>query len=132
MATQRVLAGISYKDGVDQQTIAFRHGVHRNTVRNWLQRLDDLPDAPLADVVYDSRRSGRPRALEPNEFAMFVDAVTESSSPDHPGHEARWTAERARAFIEAEFGVEYSTRHARRLLSAAKQTTAGNNPDKNA
>ena len=30
--TQRVLAGISYKDGVAQTTIAERYGVHRNTV----------------------------------------------------------------------------------------------------
>jgi uncharacterized protein YjcR len=31
---QRILAGIAYKDGVEQQTIAERHNVHPNTVRN--------------------------------------------------------------------------------------------------
>jgi chromosome segregation and condensation protein ScpB len=30
---QRILAGIAYKDGVEQQTIAERHDVHPNTVR---------------------------------------------------------------------------------------------------
>ena len=61
--TQRVLAGISYKDGVAQTTIAERYGVHRNTVRNWLERLERLADEPFEEVVYDAHRSGREAEL---------------------------------------------------------------------
>lgn len=121
-ATQRLLAGISYKDGVDQQTIAHRHGVHRNTVRNWLQRLDTLPEASLEEAVYDSAHPGRPRALEPSEFEAFVDAVSSPAPVDVGEGDAVWTPERARDFIESTFGVEYSTRHVRRLLSVAGRT----------
>jgi len=58
--TQRVLAGISYKDGVAQTTIAERYGVHRNTVRNWLERLERL--AIVIQIISEDMERGISRS----------------------------------------------------------------------
>ena len=115
---QRVLAGISYKDGVNQKTIAERHGVHPNTVRNWLKRLERLSFEPFEEVVYDDPRPGQSRELAEDEYERFVDVLNES--PEEAGLDARaWTVPLARQYLMDTFDVEYCPRHIRRLMTEA-------------
>lgn len=115
---QRVLAGIAYKDGVEQQTIADRHGVHPNTVRNWLQRLERLEDEPFRDVVYDDPRPGQSRELAEAEHERFREAL--HGPPEAVSLEGRvWTVPLAQRYLDETFDVAYSPRHIRRLLSEA-------------
>lgn len=112
---QRVMAGISYKDGVDQTTIARRYGVHRNTVRNWLRRLERLEEEPYEDVVYDAPRPGRPTALDDEQREHLQETL--SNPPDEAGiDEPEWTPTLVQQYIDETFGVSYHVRHVRRLL----------------
>ena len=115
---QRILAGIACKDGVEQQTIAERHDVHPNTVRNWLTRLERLESEPFEEVVYDAPRPGQSRELSEDEHDRFVEALHDS--PEEVGLDARaWTVPLARQYLEDEFDVEYCRRHVRRLMAEA-------------
>jgi transposase len=87
---QRILAAIAYKDGVEQQTIAERHDVHPNTVRNWLNRLERLESEPFKKVVHDDPHPGQTRNLNEAEPEQFVEVLHES--PQEVGLDARaWT-----------------------------------------
>lgn len=122
---QRVLTGISYKDGVNQGTIARRHDVHPNTVRNWLQRLERLETEPFNDVVYDASRPGQSRRLAEGDYQRFVEALHES--PHKVGIDARaWTVPLVRQYLTDAFDIEYCPRHVRRLMTEAglSHTTA--------
>jgi len=115
---QRVLAAIAYKDGVEQQTIAERHDVHPNTVRNWLIRLERLESEPFEEVVHDGPHPGQSRDLDEAEHEQFVEALHES--PQEVGLDARaWTVPLAKQYLEDEFDIEYCRRHVRRLMSEA-------------
>jgi transposase len=115
---QRVLAGIAYKDGVEQQTIAERHDVHPNTVRNWLIRLERLDSEPFEEVVYDDPRPGQSRELDEAEHDRFIEVLHDS--PEEVGLDTRaWTVPLAQQYLEDEFNIEYCRRHVRRLMSEA-------------
>jgi len=60
---QRILAAISYKDGVTQETLAERHGVSQKTIYSWLQRFttESLDETTIAQAATDDDRPGRPR-----------------------------------------------------------------------
>jgi transposase len=64
-AIQRILAAISYKDGVTQQTLADHHGVSRKTIYSWMDRFsaESLEQTTIARVATDEDRLGRPRRL---------------------------------------------------------------------
>lgn len=87
---QRVLAGIASKDSVNQKKIAEQYGVHPNTVRNWLNRLERLFFEPFESVVYDDPRPGQSRDLDEDEHERFVEALHDT--PEKVGRDARaWT-----------------------------------------
>ena len=116
--TQRVLAGISYKDGVAQTTIAERYGVHRNTVRNWLERLERLADEPFEEVVYDAHRSGREAELTAEQQKQLEETLLQP--PTEAGVDApAWTPALVQQYITNAFAVEYHVRHIRRLMTKA-------------
>ena len=116
--TQRVLAGISYKDGVAQTTIAERYGVHRNTVRNWLERLERLADEPFEEVVYDAHRSGREAELTAEQQKQLEETLLQP--PTEAGVDASaWTPALVQQYVTNAFAVEYHVRHVRRLMTEA-------------
>lgn len=118
-ATLRVVAAIAYKTGLPQTTIAELCGVHRNTVRNWLERLERLETAPLEEVVYDRPRPGRPPELSDRERQRFESALRRP--PHAVGFDGSvWTVALARQYLRDASGVDYSKRHVRRLLDEAE------------
>ena len=59
----------------------------------------------------------QPNSLK-NDYEQFVEAL--HSSPAEVGQNARaWTVSLARQYLKDNFGVEYSRRHVRRLMSEA-------------
>lgn len=114
-ATLRIVVGINYKAGVPQTDLARWYGISRTTVHNWLRRLERLESEPLADVVYDDERPGRPRKLASAEVARLRDVL--AGPPDAVGFdESSWSPELLRTFVRREFDVEYTRRHARTLF----------------
>lgn len=60
ISRERVLAAIGRKQGDLLDTLAERHGVAENTIRNWLDRFEE---EPIDEAPYDEPRGGRPRNL---------------------------------------------------------------------
>jgi transposase len=115
---QRVTIGIHYKEGVSQTTLAERYGVHRNTIGNWLARLERLADEPFEEVVYDAHRSGRPSKLTDEQRYQLEEAL--SQPPTEAGIDApAWTPALAQQYIAETFDAEYHIRHVRRLMEEA-------------
>lgn len=114
-ATLRIVVGLNYKHGVSQTEMAEWYGVSRSTIHNWLTDLEQLNDSPLEDVVCDDDRSGRPQKLDKEQWCCLQQTV--AVSPPSVGYnEPEWSPELLRQYIDDQFDVEYSTRHARTLL----------------
>jgi transposase len=114
--TQRLLAAISYKNGVSQTELAEWNDTGRRTIYNWLMRLDT--DEPLAEAVTDDHRSGRNRKLSEAKLNEFRQTVRES--PQEAGYdEPAWTTKLARHHLKETYDVEYSIPSCRRLLKEA-------------
>jgi transposase len=113
---RRLLAAAIYKEGPSVPQIASWFGVRDATVYNWFDRLES---EPLNRAAEDRSRSGRPAKLSSTEWDRFVAAV--SVPPLEAGyHRGAWSPPIADRFLENEFGVNYSRRHVRRLLNAAR------------
>lgn len=122
-AAIRVMAAITYKevDGLTQREIAEMYGFSTGWVSKWFRRLELLEGRPPEDVVSDRPRSGRPPELTASERRQFENALHEHPRRvgiDAPG----WTVPLAREYLHDTFGVEYSTRHVRRLMLEAGMT----------
>lgn len=116
--TQRLLLAILYKRGPSVPMIADWFDMREDTIYRWLRRMER---EPLLEAVYDDPRPGRPPKLTDAEREAFAAAVRKS--PGDVGREGeRWTPAVARAYLEDEFGVEYSLRHVRRLLEDVGQS----------
>jgi len=118
--TQRLMVAINYleEDEATMAEIAQRYGYTGPWLSRWLDRLERLVDEPFEQVVYDEQRDGRPSELSDDECEQFVEALHES--PDELGLDASaWTVPLARHYLTEEFGVDYSDRHVRRLMSEA-------------
>lgn len=114
--TKRLLAAISYKNGVTQTKLAEWYEVQRRTIYSWLKRLDT--DESLEHAVTDAHRSGRKRKLSESEQTEFEEAVHES--PEKVGFGAPvWTPVLAQRYLEESYDVEYSIPSCRRLLKEA-------------
>ncbi len=70
---QRLLAAISYKNGVTQTELAEWYDVQRRTIYSWLKRLNT--DESLEQAVTDAHRSGRKRKLSEKEQKEFEGTV---------------------------------------------------------
>ncbi len=117
-ATQRVMVGLTYKEGISQAKLAEMYGVTEKTIYNWLCRLDRLADEPFEAVVYDDDRPGRPAKLSNDEREQFEQTL--HHSPTAVGYDAPvWTAALAQEYIESTFGVDYCLRRVRALMSEA-------------
>ena len=113
---RRLLAAAIYKEGPSVPQIATWFGVREATVYDWFDRLEA---EPLDRAAEDRSRSGRPPKLSSTQWDRFVAAV--SVPPLEAGyHREAWTPPIADHFLENEFDVDYSRRHVRRLLNAAR------------
>ena len=118
--TQRLMVAIDYLEEEDatMAETAERYGYTAGWLSRWLDRLERLDDEPFEEVVYDKPRDGRPSKLTDDEYDQFVGALHES--PEAVGFDApAWSVPLARHYLNEEFGVNYSERHVRRLLSEA-------------
>jgi len=122
-AVQRILAAISYKDGVTQQTLADRHGVSRKTVYSWMQRFspETLEETTIAQAAIDEDRPGRPRRLTNTQQNKLEQQLNEP--PTEVGIDApAWTPALLQQHVRDTFDVEYSRPSCRRLLKEAGLT----------
>jgi len=114
--TQRLLAAIAYKNGIEQIELAEWYDVERRTIYSWLKRLDT--DEPLEQAVADAHRSGRKRKLSENQQQEFEQTV--HKPPTEVGIDApAWTPALAQQHLAETYGVEYSLPSCRRLLKEA-------------
>lgn len=115
--TRRLVAALLYACGYSGPEIAAVFDVRAATVYAWLDRFEGTDD--LRWAATDRPRSGRPRRLDPDERAAL--AATLHAPPVACGYSSeRWTPRLVRRFLAEELGVEYSVRHARRLLTEAR------------
>jgi transposase len=119
-ATQRILAAISYKDGVTQQTLAERHGVSRRTIYSWMDRFsaESFETTTIARAATDEDRPGRPRWLsneQQNELEQQLHEPPTEAGIDAPA----WTPALLQQHLRDTFDVEYSRPSCRRLLKEA-------------
>lgn len=119
-AATRLMVALAYKDGVPVTTLSERYGIPASTLYYWLNR---IAEEQIAEAITDEPRPGRPPALDPAQRDAL--AAHLGDSPREQGYEAaEWTAALLRRHIQAEFDVEYSLGHVRRLLRES-DTTAG-------
>lgn len=112
----RLVAAILYKQGPSVPTIAEWFDVRPATVYAWFDRIEAADS--LAVALHDDQRPGRPAKLsaaERDELNELLGQPPESAGYD----EGTWTPKAVSELIHERFGVEYSTRHVRRLLDEA-------------
>lgn len=110
--TQRLMVAILYKKGPSVPMIAEWFDLREGRIYRWFDRMET---EPLETAVRDRPRPGRPSKLTDEQYEAFRSALQDP--PAASGYDAdEWTPELVRRYIEAEFGVEYSRRHVRRLL----------------
>ncbi len=115
---QRLLAALIYKRGPSVPMIADWFDKREATIYGWFDRLES---APIDEAIRDASRPGRPPKLDGEQHAAF-EAALQDAPTDHGQDAAEWTPAVAQAFLQDQFGIEYTRRHVRRLL---KDTGAG-------
>lgn len=117
--TLRVVVGINYKAGISPAEIARWYDVSRTTVYNWLDRLERAADGSPASALPDAERSGRPPKLSPVQRRSLAETV--AAPPRAVGIDAdEWTPPVFQRYIEQEFGIRFTRRHARTLLATLR------------
>lgn len=112
----RLLAAILYKQGQSAPTIADWFDVRVATVYAWFDRIESEPS--LEGAIRDDPRPGRPPRLSRADRRRFHERLRRP--PSEAGFDAdEWTPRLAQTALRAEFDVEYSLRHVRRLLRPA-------------
>jgi transposase len=122
-AIQRILAAISYKDGVTQQTLADRHGVSRKTIYSWMNRFstESLENTTIAQAATDEDRPGRPRRLSTEQQSELDRQLHEP--PTEAGINApAWTPALLHQHLRDTFDVEYPRPSCRQFLKEAGLT----------
>lgn len=110
--TQRLMVGILYKAGFSAPTIADWFDMRKNTLYEWLDRLNA---EPIDQAVHDDTPPERPPALDDQQKQQLKDVLHELSQ-EIGYEEPAWIPRLARRYINEEFGVEYSLRHVRDLM----------------
>jgi transposase len=112
---ERVLAAIGRKQGDHIDILAERHGVVERTIRNWLDRFDE---EPIEQAPYDEPRSGRPADLEDQQRKELFEHL--QNPPTELGFDQQaWSTKLSLHHVKAEYDVEYSKGHARKLFGKA-------------
>lgn len=116
-ATRRLVAALLYACGHSGPELATVFDVREATVYAWLDRFGAADD--LGAAATDRPRPGRPPRIGPDALAALLAAL--AAPPASCGYASeRWTPGLLRRVLAEEFGVEYSVRHARRLLAEAE------------
>lgn len=111
--TQRLMVAILYKQGPSVPMIADWFDMRAGTIYRWFDRLEE---EPVEEAIRDKPKPGRPPKLTDEQLNKFKAALREP--PTEQGYDApMWTPMVARDFLEDEFGVTYTLRHVRRLLT---------------
>ncbi|QLG29215.1 helix-turn-helix domain containing protein [Halorarum halophilum] len=118
-AVKRLVVAREYLAGRSPAAIEARWGIPAQTCYEWLDRFEERG---LEGALEDDTPPGRTPDLSEDERARFEVAV--ERPPIESGFDAPfWTAPLAREYIREEFGVEYSHRHVRRLLTETDAAT---------
>lgn len=113
--TQRLMLAILYKQGPSVPMIADWFDLRERLIYRWF---NEMEEEPLMEAIYDDSRPGRPTKLTDEQREQFEDAV--QNPPEDVGIDApAWTPTIARHYLNTEFGIEYTLRHIRRLLTEA-------------
>lgn len=111
-AVKRLVAAREYLAGHSPADIEAKYGFPEQTVYEWLDRLERRG---LADGLDDDEPPGRPPRLGDDRLERLKAAL--QSPPVQAGYEEpRWNARLVQNYVRTEFGVDFSKRHARRLL----------------
>lgn len=111
-AVKRLFVAIEYKKGRSPAAITERYGIPRQTVYNWLDRLEV---GPIDKTIYDEHRSGRPRKLTEEQLSLLENCLEEGAE-SHGFTGQLWTGSRVAKVIENQFTVSVSERTALRYL----------------
>lgn len=116
----RLVAAFEYRDGLSPAGFEAKYGIPADTVYTWLDRFEERG---VATALEDEPRPGRSPRLGEAEWNRFVDDL--DTPPAELGYdESAWTTSLVRRHLDAEFGVEYSARHVRRLVERANVSRA--------
>lgn len=111
-AVKRLVAAREYLAGHSPADIEAKYGFPEQTVYEWLDRLERRG---LANGLEDDEPPGRPPRLGDDRLVRLKTAL--QSPPVEAGfEEPRWSARLVQTYVRTEFGVDFSRRHARRLL----------------
>lgn len=118
-AVKRLIVAREYLDGQSPAAIEEKYGIPEQTSYEWLDRFEERG---LEAALADDKPPGRDAVLSEDERARFERAV-QRPPPDAGFDAAVWTSALAREYLRGEFGVDYSPRHVRRLLTEARATS---------
>ena len=102
-------------EGAPAQTVAATLQVTRQSIYNWLKRIDQQPDQPLAVRLDDGERSGRPRRLK-GTIEPLIDGVIDASPTDNGCQAATWTAPLLAAYLKKHHKIVASVPSIRQAL----------------
>lgn len=112
-AVKRLMSAIAYKQGQSPAEIEETFGISRKNVYVWLDRFEERG---LDGALYDEPKPGRPPKLTDEQFEELA-AILDNSPRDAGYDEETWTAELVQQWLTTHFGVEYTRRHVRRLMT---------------
>ena len=122
----RLVVGINCKEGVSHSDLAEWYGVSRNTIHDWLNRLERLESEPFEEVIYDTDRPERPSKPPENEWNELVAILDDPPSEVGIGA-PQWSPLLVRLLLEERFDVRYSRRNIR-VVVAPGQIYVENRP----
>lgn len=114
-AIRRLVIALAYDDGESVRTLSRRYGFPTSTIYYWLDRFESRS---LESALADGSRPGRPSELTARQRRELEGTLADPPS-DHGYDAGRWTSELVRRHVASAYGVEYSTRHVRRLFGEA-------------
>lgn len=114
-AVKRLVTAIAYKHGQSPAELEKMYDISRQNIYEWLDRIEDRG---LPDALYDEPKPGRPSKLTEDQIEQFADTL--QKPPGDAGYDIDvWDPKRARHLLNEQFGVEYTRRHVRRLMTKA-------------
>lgn len=111
-AVRRLAVALAYADGESVDALSRRYGLARSTIYHWLDRFETRS---LEDALEDDPRPGRPGKLTSEQRRELALVLAETPA-DHGYEGEEWTGALVRRHVASTYGIEYSARHARRLL----------------
>lgn len=102
-------------EGAPVKDVAAMLQVTRQSVYNWLKRIDKQPSQPLTVRLCDGDRSGRPSRLK-GTIEPLIDRVIDASPHDYGYQAATWTAPLLAAYLKKYHKIAASVPSIRQAL----------------